>query len=173
MGLLAGDEHASRFREDLGDGSEDEDGKYEDSEESQSEVAQAMRGDVEMKAPLTREDKKAMALLIVLYIIQGVPLGLAMETLPFLLRERLSYSKIAIFSLCSYPYSLKLLWSPIVDACFFPSIGRRRSWIIPMQILLGSLMLWMSFNVQTLLYNVRIFGLICIEIIIRGSATNR
>jgi hypothetical protein len=67
MGLLAGDEHASRFREDLGDGSEDEDeGKYEDSEESQSEVAQAMRRDVEMKAPLTREDKKAMALLIVL-----------------------------------------------------------------------------------------------------------
>jgi hypothetical protein len=67
MGLLAGDEHASRFREDLGDGSEDEDeGKYEDSEESQSEVAQAIRGDVEMKAPLTKEDKKAMALLIVL-----------------------------------------------------------------------------------------------------------
>jgi hypothetical protein len=63
MGLLAGDEHASRFREDLGDGSEDE-GKDEDSEESQSEVA--MFGDVEMKVPLTREDKKAMALLIVL-----------------------------------------------------------------------------------------------------------
>jgi hypothetical protein len=67
MGLLAGDEHASRFREDLGDGSEDEDeGKDEDSEGSQSEVAQARRGDMEMKAPLTREDKKAMALLIVL-----------------------------------------------------------------------------------------------------------
>jgi hypothetical protein len=65
MGLLAGDEHASRFREDLGDGSEDE-GKDEDGEESQSEVAQAIRGDVEMKVPLTREDKKAMALLIVL-----------------------------------------------------------------------------------------------------------
>ena len=67
MGLLAGDEHASRFREDLGDGSEDgEEGKDEDSEGSQSEVAQAMRGDVEIRAPLTREDKKAMALLIVL-----------------------------------------------------------------------------------------------------------
>ena len=67
MGLLAGDEHASRFREDLGDGSEDgEEGKDGDSEGSQSEVAQAMRGDVEIRAPLTREDKKAMALLIVL-----------------------------------------------------------------------------------------------------------
>jgi hypothetical protein len=67
MGLLAGDEHASRFREDLAYGSEDDgEGKDEGSEESLSEVAQAMRGDVEMKTPLTREDKKAMALLIVL-----------------------------------------------------------------------------------------------------------
>ena len=77
------------------------------------------------------------------------------ETLPFLLRERLSYSKIATFTLCSYPYSLKLLWSPIVDARFFSSIGRRRSWIIPTQTILGSIMLWMSFNVQAFLDNVR------------------
>ncbi len=67
MGLLAGDEHASRFREDLEFGSENEDeGKDEDGEETQSEVAQAVRGDAEMKVPLTLEDKKAMALLIVL-----------------------------------------------------------------------------------------------------------
>jgi hypothetical protein len=63
MSLLAGDEHASRFREGLedGDGYEDED---EDGEELQLEAG--MGGDVEKTAPLTREDKKAMALLIVL-----------------------------------------------------------------------------------------------------------
>jgi len=67
MGLLAGDENASRFRE----GFEDEDGdegegedEDEDSEEPQLEAV--VRGDAEIKAPLTREDKKAMALLIVL-----------------------------------------------------------------------------------------------------------
>jgi MFS transporter, PAT family, solute carrier family 33 (acetyl-CoA transportor), member 1 len=76
------------------------------------------------------------------------------ETLPFLLRERLSYSKIAVFSLAGYPYSLKLLWSPIVDAWFIPSVGRRRSWIIPMQTILGLMMLWMSFTVQGFLDNV-------------------
>jgi len=147
MGLLTGDEHASSLD---GHGLSDADG---DSEESGGSEFTMHGGDVEMKAPLTREDKKAMALLIVLYIIQGVPLGLAMETLPFLLREHLSYSKIAIFSLASYPYSLKLLWSPIVDARFFPSIGRRRSWIIPMQTALGLLMFWMSFGVQALVDN--------------------
>jgi hypothetical protein len=66
----------------------------------------------------------------------------------------MSYSKIATFTLSSYPYSLKLLWSPIVDARFIPSVGRRRSWIIPMQTILGSLMLWMSFTVQAWMDNV-------------------
>lgn len=67
MGLLAGDElgngHVSRFHEGLEDVNEDDDDDG-DSEEPQSEAV--VRGDAEVKAPLTREDKKAMALLIVL-----------------------------------------------------------------------------------------------------------
>ncbi|KAH9988800.1 acetyl-coenzyme A transporter 1-domain-containing protein [Russula compacta] len=103
------------------------------------------------KAPLSLEDKRAMALLCVLYLIQGVPIGLALGSIPFILREHLSYSQLATFALSSYPYSLKLLWSPIVDAVYFPSVGRRKSWIIPMQIIIGSMMLWMSFTVQELM----------------------
>jgi hypothetical protein len=65
MGLLAGDElgngHVSRFHEGLEDDEEDEE---EGSEEPLSEAV--VRGDAEVKAPLTREDKKAIALLIVL-----------------------------------------------------------------------------------------------------------
>lgn len=76
--------------------------------------------------------------------------------MPFLLREHLSYSQLGIFALTAYPYSLKLLWSPIVDAVYFPSIGRRKSWIIPMQLIIGSLMLYISLHVQTLLDNVRL-----------------
>ncbi|OSX67878.1 hypothetical protein POSPLADRAFT_1176862 [Postia placenta MAD-698-R-SB12] len=94
---------------------------------------------------MSSRDKRAIVLLIVLYLCQGFPLGLALGSLPFLLREHLSYSQLAIFSLSSYPYSLKLLWSPIVDSVFIPSVGRRKSWIIPMQILVGTIMLVMSF----------------------------
>jgi hypothetical protein len=75
-------------------------------------------------------------------------------SVPFLLREHLSYSQLGTFALSSYPYSLKLLWSPIVDSIFFPSIGRRKSWIIPMQMIVGTLMLYISFNVQVLLDDV-------------------
>lgn len=75
-------------------------------------------------------------------------------SVPFLLKEHLSYSQIATFALSSYPYSLKLLWSPIVDSVYFPSVGRRKSWIIPMQLIVGTLMLYISTNVERLMNDV-------------------
>ncbi|AFR98778.2 transporter protein [Cryptococcus neoformans C23] len=85
----------------------------------------------------TRRDKEAFALLVLLYLLQGVPLGLTFGTLPFLLKSHLSYSQLAIFALSTWPYSLKLLWSPIVDAWFVKKWGRRKSWIVPVQGLVG------------------------------------
>lgn len=78
-------------------------------------------------------------------------------SVPFLLKDHLSYSQLATFALSSYPYSLKLLWSPIVDSLYFVNIGRRKSWIIPMQLTVGILMLYISLNVERLLDNVRTF----------------
>ena len=81
-------------------------------------------------------------------------LGLALGSVPFILREHLSYSELAVFSLSGYPYSLKLFWSPIVDSVFFRSIGRRKSWIIPMQLIIGTTMLIISFKADELMENV-------------------
>ncbi|KAK8861723.1 hypothetical protein IAR55_002546 [Kwoniella newhampshirensis] len=93
----------------------------------------------------SRRDKEAFALLVVLCELsvasmnrlQGIPLGLTFGTLPFLLKSHLSYSQLAIFALSTWPYSLKLLWSPIVDAWFVKKWGRRKSWIVPVQGLVG------------------------------------
>lgn len=51
----------------------------------------------------------------------------------------LSYSQFGLFSLAGYPYSLKLLWSPVVDQIYSQRIGRRKSWILPVQLLVGAL----------------------------------
>lgn len=84
-----------------------------------------------------RDDFGSIALLVLLYLLQGVPLGLSMGSIPFLLKSKLNFGDLALFSLSAYPYSLKLLWSPIVDTIFFKAIGRRKSWILPMQFILG------------------------------------
>ena len=80
-----------------------------------------------------------------------MPVGLSFGSIPFMLKAHLSYSQIGIFSLSSWPYSLKLLWSPIVDAVYSPSIGRRKSWIIPIQLLTGTLFYWLGCHIDAIM----------------------
>jgi len=80
-----------------------------------------------------REEGWNLVLLVVLYMIQGVPLGLTMGSMPYLLQERASYTQIGIFSIAAYPYSFKLFWSPIVDSLYSAAYGQRKSWIVPIQ----------------------------------------
>lgn len=84
-------------------------------------------------------------------LLQGIPIGLCFGSIPFLLKAKLSYSQIAIFSLSSWPYSLKLLWSPIVDAVYTPKLGRRKSWIVPIQILTGILFYFLGNNIDAMM----------------------
>lgn len=93
---------------------------------------------------LPRKDLKAFIILVILYTLQGVPVGLAFGSVPFILKSKLSYSQVGVFSLASYPYSLKLLWSPIVDAIYSRRVGRRKSWIIPVQLVSGITLLYLG-----------------------------
>ena len=95
---------------------------------------------------LPRQDRRNFLLLVLLYFLQGIPMGLAGGSVPFLLKKKssLSYSQLGVFSLASYPYSLKLLWSPIVDAIWSTRVGRRKSWILPIQLCSGFAMLYMG-----------------------------
>ncbi|KAL1411897.1 hypothetical protein Q8F55_002883 [Vanrija albida] len=113
-------------------------GKGKDPREAVFEKLEFQDSD-EQTAPglKSKRDKNAFALLVVLYLLQGVPLGLTFGTLPFLMKPYLSYSALAVFALSTWPYSLKLFWSPIVDAWFMPKWGRRKSWIVPVQGITG------------------------------------
>jgi len=84
---------------------------------------------------------------------------LATGSVPFLLKKyKMSYSQIGVFSLASYPYSLKLLWSPMVDAVWSPKVGRRKSWIMPIQMLSGFGMIWLGSQVEKMMVDVAADG---------------
>lgn len=69
-----------------------------------------------------------------LYFTQGILLGLAMEALPALLRRQgASLDSLAFLPLVGLPWVLKFLWASQVDNHWSVSLGRRRSWILPMQ----------------------------------------
>ncbi|EOA85613.1 hypothetical protein ACJQWK_10617 [Exserohilum turcicum] len=100
---------------------------------------------------LSKKDQRNFLLLVLLYFLQGIPMGLAHGSVPFLLKHSVSYAAIGVFSLAAYPYSLKLLWSPIVDAVWSPSIGRRKSWILPIQTISGFSMIWLGKNINRMM----------------------
>lgn len=122
-------------------------------------------GDVDAGSGL-KGDWGSLGLLLVLYTLQGVPMGLA-DSVSLLLREKhVSYKNqgaydtqetavqksclakrahdanetiiailpsAGVFSFVSWPFSLKILWAPIVDSVFIRSVGLRRTWLIPVQ----------------------------------------
>lgn len=55
----------------------------------------------------------------------------------------------AEFSFVNWPFSVKLLWAPIVDAMFWPEFGRRKTWLVPVQYLIGIGMIIMSHSVSS------------------------
>ncbi|CAF3370773.1 unnamed protein product [Rotaria socialis] len=100
-----------------------------------------------------RKDQSSIGLLLFLYILQGVPLGMA-ASIPLIIQTHgTSWSQQATFSFAFWPFSLKLLWAPIVDALYFKRYGRRKSWLIPVQYLIGFVMILLSYHINDLLYS--------------------
>lgn len=75
--------------------------------------------------PGIRGELSNVLLLLFLYVLQGIPLGLA-GSIPLILQSKsVSYKDQAFFSFVFWPFSLKLLWAPLVDALYFSRFGRR------------------------------------------------
>jgi PAT family beta-lactamase induction signal transducer AmpG len=69
--------------------------------------------------------RKKLGIVALLYFIQGAPLGILWEVLPVYLRlQGISLAAIGGLRLLELPYSLKVLWSPLVHR-----YGDRRVWI--------------------------------------------
>lgn len=99
--------------------------------------------------PNLNGDRLNLSLLIILYTIQGFPIGVS-TALPLILQSKkiITYEDQAAFSLTLWPYSIKLLWAPIIDALYINSIGRRKSWLLPLQLLLGVAFFYMAINMD-------------------------
>ncbi|KAL5252420.1 hypothetical protein ACHWQZ_G015256 [Mnemiopsis leidyi] len=84
----------------------------------------------------------SVCVLMFLYVLQGVPLGLS-SSIPIMIQQKISgYSQQAAFSIVSYPFSCKLLWAPLVDCVYSTKLGRRKSWLVPLQYCIGGAMLY-------------------------------
>lgn len=79
---------------------------------------------------------RKLGLLATLYVSQGLPFGFFTQAMPVLLRKQgVGLAVVGMSSLLALPWALKFLWAPLVDRWWWRGVGRRRSWIVPAQVL--------------------------------------
>ena len=83
-----------------------------------------------------------MLIILAMGFASGLPLLLTLSTLSYWLSKvGVDKTTIGLFASVGTPYTLKFLWSPIIDRVPLPILtrllGRRRSWLILIQVLLA------------------------------------
>ena len=78
---------------------------------------------------------RRVAIMLPLGFASGLPLALTAGTLQaWLTVAGLDLKTIGIFTLVGLPYTLKFLWAPLMDRLVLPWLGRRRGWMLVMQL---------------------------------------
>ena len=102
------------------------------------------------KALLVYLKPRVLAILF-LGFSSGVPYGVLTGALSYWVSKiDLSPSEIGLLAAAGLPYTIKFLWSPIVDQAKIPFLhsflGQRRSWLILSQILLAISISYLGFT---------------------------
>lgn len=89
---------------------------------------------MQIKSPNILINGRLLAVLC-LGFSSGLPLALTGSTLQAWFTEaHINLVTIGALSLLGIPYTFKFLWAPLMDQYGFPKLGKRRGWIIAMQL---------------------------------------
>lgn len=125
--------------------------------------------------PLSRLSKTQLIVLLgSLYCAQGLPSGLLAHALPTLMRQHgVDLSVIGLLKLLALPWVLKVVWAPWVDRWSPLPLGHRRSWILPLQLLVIGLLLLMACLPPQLLFDTYLWPLLAVLLLINVAAATQ
>ena len=103
----------------------------------------------EPKKPWTYYLQEKIVVIFFLGFSGGLPFPLVYSTLTYWLNEAgIEKATITTFAWVGFAYAFKFLWSPLVDRLHLPVLtrvmGRRRSWLLLSQVLIGVSLLTLS-----------------------------
>jgi PAT family beta-lactamase induction signal transducer AmpG len=99
------------------------------------------------KETITALKHPKMIFLFLLGISSGLPFALTLGTLQAWMSEpsiNVSLKTIGLFAFLRLPYSLKFLWSPLMDRYSLPFLDRRRGWVVVTQALIALMLVGLS-----------------------------
>lgn len=89
---------------------------------------------------------RRIAVMAMLGFASGLPVALTDTVMQaWLSKSNVSLETIGLFSLVGLPYVLKMFWAPLLDRYALPWLGRRRGWMLVLQIILVGLIASMGF----------------------------
>lgn len=80
---------------------------------------------------------RRIGVMVLMGFASGLPLALTASALQaWMAVDGVDLRTIGVFALVGVPYTLKFLWSPLMDRFVPPWLGRRRGWIVSTQVVL-------------------------------------
>lgn len=105
-----------------------------------------------------------------MYLCQAIPLGYVFGSLPVIMREnKMSLEGIGGLFVLHLPWALKFIYASWVDRAYIPALGRRKSWIFPLQWVGACLLLAVSWTPPETHYGIMYAFLMLLNIVM---ATN-
>lgn len=116
-------------------------------------AAESKEATAEKKKPGWGEVLRAMgqrktAFMALFGFASGLPFALFLGTLYAWLSEaEVDLETMGVFSLIGLAYAFQFIWSPLVDKVDLPglrALGKRKQWMVPMQVILGVILVTLS-----------------------------
>lgn len=62
--------------------------------------------------------------------------------------------------MCTMPYSFKVFWSPLVELYKIPGYPKRKSWVVPTQLIGSCILFFLSFEIEDMLNTKNVYKLL-------------
>ena len=120
------------------------------------------------KPGISRQDKYGLTVLFILYFIQGLPSGFAGTIYLNIIQNKASNYQLSIFTLHSYAFPLKCIFAPFLDAYYFKSFGKRKTYLIPLLYIFGVFSLIFSNYIDEMVTNVENVEALTIDLFLQN-----
>jgi len=95
-------------------------------------------------------------LLFSLYTLQGLFMGVIFTSLSLVFKKYLTYVELGKIMMCTTPFTLKLFWAPIIEFYYLKRFGKRKSWVVPTQMVIFVVLMWFKDELEPMVLEKKI-----------------